>query len=184
LRFLHSFILSFFHSFFPSFFPSFFLSFFLSFLYFPPFFLSSFPSFRFLIKGDGNALRVKINSRALDPTGPMYQTPSPHQGFGGNPFLEEGDYNRGPGGHSPGHSMREGEPYRRDSLGGPGHMEREMMQQQQFNMKGPSGYPMSMRGKEPFRNPNSPYPADNRINSSSSSWGMDTTVLMISILWP
>ena len=110
---------------------------------------------------------MKINSRALDPTGPMYQTPSPHQGFGGNPFLEEGDYNRGPGGHSPGHGMRDGEPYRRDSLGGPGHMEREMMQQQQqFNMKGPSGYPMPMRGKEPFsRNPNAPYPADNsRMN--------------------
>jgi hypothetical protein len=116
---------------------------------------------------------VKINSRALDPTGPMYQTPSPHQGFGGNPFLEEGDYNRGPGGHSPGHGMRDGEPYRRDSLGGPGHIEREMMQQQQqFNMKGPSGYPMSMRGKEPFRNPNSPYPADNnRINIQQQQLG-------------
>lgn len=152
------------------------------------------PMIRFLIKGDGNALRVKINSRALDPTGPMYPPPSPHgqgqgqgqgQGFSNVPFLDDVDYQRGPMGHSPGNS---GE-YRRDSIPGLGQgqgqgqgptpgqlqmqqMERELAQQQQQFNKSPTGYPTPMRSKEQQLyganrnlNLNNPFPQDNiRLN--------------------
>lgn len=131
--------------------------------------------YSFLIKGDGNALRVKINSRALDPAGPMYLTPPIQNNFPGNQFPEDNlDFNRGPGGH-PQNQLQRDEGYRRDGPGSSmngGHG--DMMMNQSFGMKGPGangGFPGPgqgpgpgplMRGKlEPFgmhRGPNPPFP--------------------------
>ena len=139
-------------------------------------FLVSLP--RFLIKGDGNALRVKINSRALDPSGPMYLTPPIHNNFPNNQFIEENlDYPRGPGGH-PQNQLQRDDGFRRDGPGpGPGPNVNgghgDMMMNQPFGMKGPNGsggFPgqgpgPSMRGKlEQFgmhRGPNPPFPNEN-----------------------
>ena len=129
-----------------------------------------------MIKGDGNALRVKINSRALDPAGPMYLTPPIHNNFPNNQFPEENlDFNRGPGGH-PQNQLQRDDGYRRD---GPGSsmngVHGDMTMNQSFGMKGPNvngrfpgpgpGPGPLMRSKlEPYgmqRGPNPPFPNEN-----------------------